>query len=74
MELEAKKQIICDFLDRCNAYSDAKLAQYQQQVDDTDTHQVLELLEKMGQWRTYKSFNQYAISELKTDRLDDWFE
>lgn len=73
VDVADKKRIICDFLQRCNAYSDQMLADYKQQMTETDSHQVLELMEKLKQWQTYKVFNEHAISELNSDRLDAWF-
>lgn len=73
VDLVDKKQIICDFLQRCNDYSDQKLTDYKQQVIESESHHLLALLDKMEQWQAYKLFNEHAISELKTDKLDDWF-
>ena len=73
-DLGEKKQIICDFLQRANAYGDTKLAEYQAELNRAGTTNVLALVKKLEQWRSYQVFNDYALGELKTDRLDDWFK
>jgi len=73
-EVSEKKQIICDFLLRANAYGDTKLAEYQAELNRAGTTHVLELVTKLEQWHSYQAFNEYALNELETDRLDDWFQ
>ena len=70
-----KKQIVREFLTRCNEYSDDMLTRYAQELDSVENGmQRLEIQDKITHWAAYKAFNEYAISELATTELDDWFE
>jgi predicted dinucleotide-binding enzyme len=73
VDQQQKKEIIIDFLDKCNAYSDAMLQKYQRQLLDEGVD-AKAIQEKIRDWSAYKAFNDVAIQELKTDELDDWFD
>ncbi|PCI21520.1 MAG: hypothetical protein COB62_03250 [Piscirickettsiaceae bacterium] len=67
VSLAEKKSIIIDFLQRCNHYSDKMLEKYQSPLTQ-------EAPQKVHDWTIYKEFNEYAINELNSDDLDDWFK
>jgi predicted DNA binding CopG/RHH family protein len=71
ISLADKKQIITEFLQQCNGYSDAMLKKYEQQLTDEQTKKSAP--QKIHDWTVYKNFNEYAIKELKGTDLDDWF-
>ncbi|ORU90426.1 MAG: hypothetical protein A6F71_05520 [Cycloclasticus sp. symbiont of Poecilosclerida sp. M] len=73
MDLQQKKEIIIDFLKKCNAYGDGMLDKYQRQLSEVNANTGA-LKDKMRDWDTHKTFNQVAIDELKTNELDDWFD
>jgi hypothetical protein len=74
MDLEQKKTLICQFLSRCNRYADDELARYGAALNTAATDDRPALADKIAQWTAYRAFNEHAIAELKTDRLDDWFD
>ena len=66
-----KKRVVIDFLEKCNQYADGMMNKYESQlVDDPDAE---ESKLKLLKWQSYKEFNEYAINELESDDLDDWF-
>ncbi|MEO1888961.1 MAG: hypothetical protein ABGX33_03475 [Cycloclasticus sp.] len=69
--LANKKQIITEFLQQCNVYSDAMLKKYEQQLTNEETKESAP--QKIHDWNVYKDFNEYAIKELNGTELDDWF-
>ncbi|HIF17868.1 MAG: hypothetical protein ABGX33_01595 [Cycloclasticus sp.] len=71
ISLADKKQIITEFLQQCNDYSDAMLEKYEQQLRDKATKESAP--QKIHDWNVYKDFNEYAIKELNGTELDDWF-
>lgn len=74
ISMDEKKQVIIDFLEKCNQYSDEMLLKYQQEIAETvevDEKQLIE--KKLGQWTSYREFNIHAIGELNSEKLDDWF-
>jgi len=71
ISLADKKQIITEFLQQCNGYSDAMLEKYEQQLTDEQTKYSAP--QKIHDWTVYKNFNEYAIKELNGTDLDDWF-
>jgi hypothetical protein len=72
--LNEKKQIVTEFLERCNAYTNDMMERYVAELADAEGMQRLEIQDKISHWTTYKAFNEYAISELQTAELDDWFD
>ena len=72
--LHEKKQIVTEFLERCNAYTNNMLERYVAELEDVEGMKRLEIQDKITHWTAYKAFNEYAISELQTVELDDWFE
>lgn len=72
--LTEKKRIVAAFLERCNSYTDGMLERYVAELAATDGMQQLEIQDKISHWTAYKVFNAYAISELETEELDDWFD
>jgi|GEM_PF-2572306 len=50
------------------------LKKYHHESDDKQSEDQLLIQDKIVHWTAYKAFNDYAIEELKTDQLDDWFD
>ena len=73
MTLQEKKALIADFLEKCNRYADAKLAQYQRDLPAAAENDRLVLQDKIVHWTAYRTFNEYTLRELTADTLDDWF-
>jgi hypothetical protein len=71
ISLADKKNIIIDFLHQCNQYSDEMLKKYDQQLTDDEKKESAP--QKIHDWGVYKDFNEFAIKELKSTELDDWF-
>lgn len=80
MEIERQKQIVRRFLSQCNEYADGKLAEYaerQESIGSTgksEDQEAAGIERKIAQWQSYKAFNEHALGELATDRLDHWFD
>lgn len=72
MELDEKKQLVVNFLKRCNDYADGELAKYQARLEMAEGQEALELADRISHWAAYRAFNEHAIEELATARLDDW--
>ena len=68
-----KKKIISDFIRQCNDYADGQVRKYQARLAQAGTMEALEIETKIYNWKVYKAFNAYAIEELETTGLDDWF-
>jgi len=73
MNLSQKKALVKHFLERCNGYADAKLREYETRQSTGDAPEDPALQDKIASWTSYRAFNEHAIDELATDRLDDWF-
>ncbi|PCI69556.1 MAG: hypothetical protein COB26_06305 [Piscirickettsiaceae bacterium] len=73
ISLADKKEIIIDFLTKCNTYSDQMLKKYGAQLEDISDEELLEVNQKIYDWKCYKVFNEYALGELEGAELDDWF-
>lgn len=75
-----KKEIIGDFIARCNEYAEAQLKKYQAQLDkaqeapNAPNMEALDIETKIYHWKVYRAFNAYTIEELKTGELDPWFD
>lgn len=66
---EKEKEIVINFLFKCNHYSSKKIKKYQEaKVIEQETQK------KIAQWQSYSDFNKYAIKELKETKLDSWFD
>lgn len=74
MTLAEKKQLVARFLARCNEYADAKLEAYHAQARAEQGPEALSLADKISHWSAYRAFNEHAIGELETTRLDSWFD
>ena len=72
-ELEQHKAIVIRFLEQCNQYALDKLAHYAEQQSGTPSMSSLDIDAKIGQWRSYYAFNEFAIAELRDTELDHWF-
>jgi len=72
--MDQKKQVITDFLRKCNEYSDGMIAKYQARLDGANGADALALQDQVSHWSAYRAFNEYTIEELKTDEIDDWFD
>ena len=69
-----KKQIISEFINRCNDYADGQIRKYQARLEQADAMEALDVEAKIYHWKVYRAFNVYSIEELKTDELDPWFD
>ena len=74
MDLDGKKRLVIRFLERCNAYADRELAKYRERLDQAQGAEALEITDRIAHWTAYRTFNEHAISELGSARLDDWLE
>jgi len=73
ISLQEKKLIIIDFLKKCNAYSEDMLIRYESELGEAGEGESLKTQQKMHDWSTYRDFNDFAIGELKSEKLDSWF-
>jgi len=72
--LQEKKAIVINFLNRCNLYAEEKITVYEKELlGNSDSKLIFKLNEKKHSWSSYFKFNNHAIGELKTKRLDAWF-
>ena len=74
MTLTQQKRVVRRFLEQCNTYAAGKLAEYEDRRRTTEDEDSAPIEAKIAQWTSYRDFNAYALSELETDRLDDWFD
>ena len=74
MTLDQRKSLIRQFLERCNRYADDMIADYGRRLGDVSGAEALTLQDKILHWTAYKTFNEHAIDELASDRLDAWFD
>jgi len=74
MDLNERKRLVTRFLERCNEYADRQLAGYRAELEHARGPRALELADKIAHWTAYRAFNEHAIAELATPRLDDWLE
>ncbi len=65
MNLDARKQTVRDFLQRCVEYADASVARKRERGEDES---------EISRWTAYREFTAYAISELDSGELDPWFD
>jgi hypothetical protein len=72
MTLSDKKRLVVRFLERCNAYADAEIAKYRQRLEHATGADALRISDEIAHWAAYRAFNEHAIGELGTKRLDDW--
>jgi hypothetical protein len=73
ISVELKKLIIIDFLQKCNEYSEQKLLTYSDVLINLSEKDKEGIQQKIHDWECYCDFNDFAISELKGEELDDWF-
>lgn len=74
MDLKKKKELVAQFLRKCNGYADQRLAGYREQAASLAGLDALIIADKIHHWTTYKAFNEFTISELDSGELDDWFD
>jgi len=74
MTLEQRKLLVRQFLERCNRYADDMLADYGRRLEGATGTEILALQDKILHWTAYRAFNEHAIAELASDRIDDWFD
>jgi len=72
MDLDEKKRLVTHFLERCNEYADRELERCRAELEHARGTRALELADKIAHWAAYRAFNEHAIAELATPRLDDW--
>lgn len=73
MDCQEKKQIIIDFLKKCNTYGDKEIVRYQAQLEGNETDAQL-IRKKIENWQIYQQFNEHAMGELQGSELDNWFD
>ena len=71
MKLEEKKQIVCNFLVQCNKYATNQIEKEQKKQDHNNI--IAKSEQKIQDWQRYIEFNEYALSELRSNTLDSWF-
>ena len=74
MTLDDKKTLVAKFLAHCNDYANRQLAGYLAELEHASGARALELADKIAHWSAYRAFNEHAIAELATPRLDAWLE
>ena len=74
MTLIEKKRVVREFLERCNTYAEQQLAGYHSALAAATPWQAMEIEDKINHWTAYRAFNAFAIEELATAELDDWFD
>jgi hypothetical protein len=72
-DIAEQKRLVSRFLRQSNLYADERLVQYSATMRAAAPIEAREAQAKIEQWQTYKAFNEHALAELATDRLDDWF-
>tara|TARA_B110000444_G_scaffold64237_1_gene60146 strand:- start:1504 stop:2325 length:822 start_codon:yes stop_codon:yes gene_type:complete len=58
-----RKEIVLDYLNRCNTYAKESIARKTERGEKEQT----------GSWKSYVQFNDHAIEEIKNGTLDNWF-
>ena len=58
-----RKQVVLDYLTRCNAYAMDSIARKTERGEKEQT----------ASWESYIQFNDHAIEEIKNGTLDNWF-
>jgi len=74
MDIKEQKELVARFLRQCNASADGKLGEYADSLRGASQALTRETEAKIVRWETYKAFNEHAIDELSTERLDHWFD
>lgn len=74
MDVKERKRVVVHFLEHCNEYADRELAKYRERLENASGAQALEIADRIAHWTAYRTFNEHAIMELGTDRLDEWLE
>jgi hypothetical protein len=74
MNLKQQKSLVAKFLRQCNAYADGKLDEYADRLTGATPDAARDIETRIAQWRSYRAFNEHALGELATERLDSWFE
>lgn len=73
MDIAEKKNVVADFLRKCNRYADAELAKYRGKLETATGRDALALQDKIVHWTAYRTFNEHALGELAGNDLDEWF-
>ena len=58
-----RKEVVLDYLKRCNAYAEDSIARKNERDEFDQT----------ASWKSYIEFNDHAIEEIKNGTLDHWF-
>jgi hypothetical protein len=74
MTLDEKKRLVIRFLERCNDYADRELSGLRAELEHAQAARALQLADKIAHWAAYRAFNEHAIAELGTPRLDAWLD
>jgi len=59
-----KKDIVADFLEKCINYAEKSIMRKQNRGDN----------ELIPAWQTYIEFTQHSLDEVRSGKLDEWFE
>jgi|GEM_PF-3395114 len=71
--LEFKKKLISDFIENTLQYADAHIKTRQEELPHTPASQLEEKAHRLLKWLGYVEFQKHTLAELKTDKLDDFF-
>lgn len=61
---QQKKDAVADFLRRCIEYADNAIAKKTQSGDEP---------EELAKWIAYRDYTDYALKEVESGELNDWF-
>ena len=65
MNVDARKEVVRDFLRQCVEYADASIARKRERGEDDA---------EITRWSAYREFTAYAVAELDSGELDPWFD
>ena len=65
MNVDARKEVVRDFLRQCVEYADASIARKRERGEDDA---------EISRWSAYREFTAYAVAELDSGELDPWFD
>ena len=65
MNVDARKEVVRDFLRQCVEYADASIARKRERGEGDA---------EIFRWTAYREFTAYAVAELDSGELDPWFD
>ena len=63
--IDGKKEAIASFLGKCVEYADLSIQRKQERGDPEA---------EISEWKSYREFTAYSLSELQSGKLDDWLK